>query len=832
MESGQSSSDQLFLEVPFSKRWDCHKDTIYRLYIDEDRSMEDVADIMKCRYRFDANVRQYKYHLKKWKISKSVSSDVKNQAIQILGKRIRDGKAAGGIRYRGVEIDKKKLRRYIEDDARLNVEFKLTRLVFCRWNLPYHALKATLGNASSSANDFSSPNSFSVFSPPAIRDHPTPVNAASPANAPTPTTQAISVKTHFDRLESFMRDDMREFMKGMSSSDGRVATTWLHQFWLFAFKTSKHWGKGPKRWTADMLRMSDFSEQYSLPSTPGAVGAISEGRSPPNMSGNQPRIQYTDHQQHRVPQPSSLCRWRIHINEIEYEATPSSPLEEGTGLDIDDSNSWPQWSQEPCTVVERLCDALEDNSFSNMNTQDLPLSTNAIAIAASQSPDAMSAEAISFAIMARNVDLVDDLVCQVSNKDLDISSIYPYHLAASYLDGSSTCCNMFIPLLWLVKTNVVKRLYVNENGHTVLDSFMLTILKGHTSCTPIMVDERLKTMTRFPGEDIDICGRWDADSQCLRALNTRGASRIPSQWKHMFCHTSVQAVCHSIAVLFTASHSPDINTPSGLFTKSRFTCGDRLVPGPLHTLVLTAFNLAQQGCEGETLFGMVACLVCLLVNGADPTAKACLSIDLLLGIDEQQGCSHAFLDPVELGEKVPSIYRNSWSEETRLGWDCFMAVLGFAQRQGDNDSDTDFGESLSFGENGSPLSDEEGPDRDDNYDINHDEMCYHKEEWSRGKRHLNILWSAIQTELVSYRRLRDGDAWISDNFSLPAVRDGANSNTGFSHLPLLSKGMMKAVCKCGKLIVENRIANIATTDEACSFYFSNMDDWNRSTYCT
>jgi hypothetical protein len=71
------------------------------------------------------SVRQYKYHFKKWQIAKSIPSAVKNKAIQTLGKRVRDGTEFGGIRYKGVEIDKKRLRRYINDDVRLNADFKL-----------------------------------------------------------------------------------------------------------------------------------------------------------------------------------------------------------------------------------------------------------------------------------------------------------------------------------------------------------------------------------------------------------------------------------------------------------------------------------------------------------------------------------------------------------------------------------------------------------------------------------------------------------------------------------------------------------------------------------
>jgi hypothetical protein len=54
MEGRPPNDPDLFLHIPFSKRWEAHKATICRLYRDEERSVEDVANVMKCQYRFDA----------------------------------------------------------------------------------------------------------------------------------------------------------------------------------------------------------------------------------------------------------------------------------------------------------------------------------------------------------------------------------------------------------------------------------------------------------------------------------------------------------------------------------------------------------------------------------------------------------------------------------------------------------------------------------------------------------------------------------------------------------------------------------------------------------
>ncbi|KAI8633005.1 hypothetical protein F5Y19DRAFT_285198 [Xylariaceae sp. FL1651] len=780
MDEEQPSNSHFFLHIPFSRRWDYHKDTICRLYIDEGRPIEEVVSTMKHEYRFDANVRQYKYHFKKWDISKSIPSAVKDLAISVMGKRVRAGTAVGGIRYKGMEIDKKRLRRYINDDIRLSQDCRLTASIFSRWNLPYQVLNASsapyIGHISPNQSDWSTPSEISVFSPHSIRNHPSPAAATSPSDALTPTTRAIQVKTHSDRSRFFIQGNIDDFLKDMSASEKRVAISWLHQFWLFAFTTSKHWGVGPKKWTADLLKLEEFSEAKS---SPGSPRATRDGKAIGSAATGWSRLDARYPHQEKLPQPSPLCRWCIHVIEPDYSRAPSPSLPDDTDFDIHNEDNWPRWATPPsATVVERLQTALEDNSFSDIAVQDLPLSPMVVATAATSSPKAMSVEALGFAIMSRNFVLVKDLFDASRKEDLDLTYLYPFHLAANYLDGSKLCCNVIdLAMESLVKQNVIRKLYVNDLGHTVLDALMLTIIKSHTSCTPAMVDDRLKTTMRFSGEEVDVCGRWDADSPCLRALNAQGSPRIPFSWKHMFCHTSVQAICHSISNLFDRGHSPDINTPSGLFIKVCLNCGEKLVLGPLHTLVLMAFHLARNGCKGETFFGVIACLVCLLLSGADPTITAELSISELLGIGEQHECTHDRFDPLEFGRQVPMELWAEWTEEVQLGWNCLMALLGFAQRERNRTSQDEIG----------------WPD----------EECAHywgQINFYNGSKDLGTLWAAIQAELATYRRLQEGDPWLSANFSMTIVKDGANTNAGFSLLPLIDKDMVKPFCVCGRFV--------------------------------
>ncbi|KIW93792.1 uncharacterized protein Z519_05107 [Cladophialophora bantiana CBS 173.52] len=45
-------------------------------------------------------------------------------------------------------------------------------------------------------------------------------------------------------------------------------SSWLYQFWLFAFATSKHWGQEPRTWARHNL---DFDTYEGLCSSPSAA---------------------------------------------------------------------------------------------------------------------------------------------------------------------------------------------------------------------------------------------------------------------------------------------------------------------------------------------------------------------------------------------------------------------------------------------------------------------------------------------------------------------------------------------------------------------------------
>jgi len=651
-----------------------------------------------------------------------------------------------------------------------------------------------------------------------------------------------------------------------------ITIDWLHQFWLYSFTTARTWGRGPRVWNASNLRFNEFSKARieSNSGTPAATVNYSdqhshhEGKSS-NSFNNQ--------------EPSPLCHWSIHIREIGYERV-NSPVRVEDTADPDDENSWKPWAGANTIhdFAERLQENLESNNFSTVEVRDIPLSSGQIARAAKRSPEQLMQDAFGFSIMARNRKLVDDMMEYIDGGgNFSLHDLYPLHLASSYLDGSKTCCGVFDDIVQGMPSGEasVRKLYANHLNHTVLDNLMIAILKGHTSCIPVMVDEAFKKERRFAGEEVDICGRWDADSDCIRHLHASGNPTIPQNWKHMFCHTSIQAITHCIGTLFSPHWGPDINTPSGLFLKRCLneSCGLKLQLKPLHTLVVTTVYLAQLGSDGENLFGMIACLLCLLGKGANPLLKANVSLNALLNSDDSQHCSHLELDPFQLAQKVPWGLISEWPQERITGWRIFCTVLQLSQNEwnppprpeppartprtseddfrsiygafvedvdedmgivellvididvegGNNEEDEDWDEDMNADDDSDPDRDEHIPGSCDY----HYETPYQQNFFGKSKS-LATLWAAVQAELLTYRRIAEGDPWLSANFDMQSVLESLEKGKQLS-IRLVSESMLKPFCNCG-IFCGSEDPACLRVEEASAYYFSNLEDWSRTTY--
>lgn len=798
--------------VPFSEKWERLKPTIERLYVQEKQKLPDIVKAFKA-FGFDAVESQYKYQIKKWNLKKSTSTQKKEKICQVLQKRAQLGKASAMVRG-GQDFDTTNLRRHLKTEGRRRITLqpgvgeadtggrpfsgRITlsgNRIFMNWNMPYAAMRSSAARAV----DHVSPLSDVVVTTP-----------PSPRGAPSPTTVAVRQITAIQGARLFVQGRQMELLQSLDNHQRITLSTWMYQYWLFAYKTAKHWGRGPQDWTADILHFIGYRQgttiSISSPNTPTA--SITTPASQPTR-GNHEAVDST--LRSTITMPSSLCRWSIHYREsIKYDPIPSPPHSPTEQFDLDDEGSWQPWprSYNSKEYTEKLIDSLESNDFSSVQSADLPIAAAHVSRAARQSPKELLEEALGFSIMSRNLDLMLDLIRKVKNEGVDTSELYPFHLAVAYLDGSRTCCNILAGLLRNFPHSI-RKLYINDQGHTVLDQLMIAILKGHTSCVPSVVDVVFKMEKRFEGEDVDPCGRWDADSDCVRQLLANGRSSLPFEWKHMFCHTSIQSICHCIGLIYWRELN---NTPSGLFLRYCLHCGLKLQLRPLHTLVLVGVHLSRSGCENENLFGILACLLCLLSNGANPLLKADISVQDLFDNGQVDHCTHEELNPAELVKKASSTFELTWSKEINTGWQIIYNILRYSQAEWEAD----------FHDGCSSSSEDEMSTNEYPSSCAHDHAY---ESFFGTNKTLVRLWAAVQTELLTYRRLEEGDEWISPNFNMHTLREGLIER-GEVDIALLQNEMMKPRCDCG-LFVDRGLPN---SEDVCAYYFSNMEDWNRTTF--
>ncbi|KAI2471123.1 hypothetical protein F4781DRAFT_143054 [Annulohypoxylon bovei var. microspora] len=800
-----------FLDIPYDQRWERLKPTIIRIYMEENNKIAHLSRRMKYEYSFDAQIHQYRYHFKKWGTKKRTTAEEKDAVISTLGKRRRlDGVSTSNVLINQGDfekkVDTKQLQRYINQSIRQREQLTWTPGLFLPYDLPYAALFHR-----NSGNDNPSPSSVGPVTP-SYLNVKSPQGVTSPSashNALSPAMQLIQKKFLIDRATLFLEGRERDLLAQLSEDERKSTATWLHDFWIYSFMTAKYWGRGPKSWSHSLIKFKSFPE-HTVPSTPNrrSLEQTSDSLSPTAI----------------IPQinsPSQLCRWTIHRDDDEYEeitSPPSLPLDESEEkFDVDDESTWSKWSTDESSrnlanTIER---GLQENLFTTVQPEQLPLDADSIVKSITKSPDELQTEALGFAIMSRNLNVVEDIVHK--NRLACFSTIYPFHLSARFLDGGTTCCTIIEDLLDTLQGKLsIGVNYINGSSLTVLDELFVTIIRSHSLVLPQTLGDAFIGQTRYPGQDVDPCGRWDADSPCIRQLYASGQSTIPSQWKHMFCHTSVQTICHYISTIFAAPWRPNMNTPSGLFLRRCNHCGLQLQIGPLHALVLTAFCLANDGMPGENLFGAVACLVCLLTFRADPCATAEVAVYMLLGHDPEDGCQHSEMNPAQLAVELFSAGDRAWTPELNLGWEVLIAILQHA---------------IAIRQN-KPEGDDVETCGQDIHEIEHTikfKLVY------CGDQQLGIIWAAIQAELLTYRRLNEEDPWLSPKFEMELLLRGLKDNDG-GYLDRLAgcggdseEDRLKPYSRCG-FFMGARTSKCALREEACVSYYANLDDWKRTTF--
>lgn len=537
----------------------------------------------------------------------------------------------------------------------------------------------------------------------------------------------------------------------------------------------------------------------------------------------------TPHNNDELTPPSDLCRWYIHVRQNDYEPIPSDKFERQIFLqsDPDEDSTWTTWSsnEQQASLQAHLRNALEHNDFSTTPTTELPVAIPQIAKAADEErSNELLVESLGFSIMSRNSDQIRRILRQLDAKKINPASLGPFHLAASFLDGSKSCCNVFSDLTSTITGAKVHEMYWNEHGHTVLDSLMIAIIKSHTSARPVVVDDNLKDVARFVGEEMDICGRWDADSPCLRQLYAHGRTSIPSNWKHKFCNTSIQAIYHCIDVM--VDNVPNrllYETPSGLYTRRCFStdCGKRLQLQPLHSLVMTAYHLATHGMKDEDLFGILAFALCLISSGLDPSVKADVSVAALLSLDSIVECDHEELTAAGLAQEIlySSAFR-SWNTKLKTGWIVLVGVLRRCEAAHIEQVGKEDHSSKSSGDEyfmGCTEPDERLEQAHINVKIY--SPCF------QGRAYLGTLWSSVQAEFLSYRRLNEGLGWTSQYFLMETLQEQLEKDDDLM-VGYAEQDLLKAHCAC------HSFGSYRTTvlSQAIDPHLANLDIWGRATY--
>ena len=568
---------------------------------------------------------------------------------------------------------------------------------------------------------------------------------------------------------------------------------------------AQEWGARPQQWTAETLEFSRYS------------GVPESGTSPQDCSTPGSRLHS---RQHIAPSP--FCRWAIHLNdsaaffELQWNEASAVLLQPEVHLA-------PAFNEQPG-------DALRTGSFTDVDSASLPLGITQIVNKSVRTSNELLTEAIAFAIMGRNVTLLANLLEDAGDALLDLTGIHPLHLATSYLDGGSTCCLVVNRIMYCVlDTGPLRRFLINDHGHTVLDNLLLSILRSHTS-TPIRgVDTALGQGARYAGQEVDICGRWTADSPYFRALVARGMPEIPATWKHKFCHSSAQAVSHCASSILY--HCPvNLVSDSGLFQRRCLapSCGKLLVLGPLHALVVTALHLVTSGFDGEDLFGVLAYYLTLIQAGLDATTRAEISVDLIVGSDASEDCRHEELTPACLAREFE--YRmQPWpiSKSCVTGWGALLAVMeaveneqrtfaGLAEAYGGESN-----LSILFNHNDDAIYNSfQDPDDLELRNTTQDQAkarallhasfpqkCdYHHFVSAAGEflvpafRNSPLLghvWAGVQAELASYRRLDSHEGWTSSQFSMEklwfSIRNSSKPDIEHLQDPNLSD-----YCRCGR----------------------------------
>ncbi|KAI3324512.1 hypothetical protein HD806DRAFT_492835 [Xylariaceae sp. AK1471] len=804
----QSDQDR-YLDMAYTDRWERLKPVIVRLYLGnygqegKTTTLNQVVEFMRVNYFFHAAPTEYRSHFRTWKISKRVVKDIKEGVAFALTKQKRPGTSTSHIAVGEGDgkrqLHPNKLTRYLKEQRRIKV---ITPGLLSSWNLPYEAFIASIHKEVNKQSPYGSlgttPDHVNIESP-------IPLTPGREAAEPSPNMQLVYQKARENRTMLFLQDRVEELVVTMCREDRKLLVNYFHDFYIHGFTMAKEWDKRLIR-TQSGFTPFPVPQQLNTTGSPMAPSFWIDSPIASTALASPGRLYVSN-------PPTKLCNWSIHVSPPRGDAYCSTLAEP------------PQANPLTTSFTDELRHSIVGNSFTNTPAENLPIAQDDVVHVIENDPRALKIDAWKLAIIAGNSQLLVDL-CEQNNDEAPegLDDIHPFHLAASFLDGGHACCSVFEELVYCLGASYAFYHNIDKHNHTILDALTVSILRSHTATRPDSVSRAFRSPKRFPGEEMDICGRWAPDTSKVRKLFRQGHSQIPTSWKHPFCHTAVQAICHCIIAIYGPACAPSINTMSGLFIRRCTECGLELRLRPLHTLVITTFHLASLGMPGETLFGALAVLVCLLNLGADATLSVNISAKEILGDSDSGECSHAHLSPLELMQRVPQNIIDGWSSDLKSGWHCFAQILSRAERHRDSRPKSD-----SNTHNSELDADECSSENECEFEMEYNGShpywmhlkCYDAD--------IGLLWATIQTEFLTYRRIEEGDPWLSEKFSMKALEEWLLGDSAAFQTLLTTNQMMQDHSRCG-WFTQAYSQFYPAAQDACSSYFMNMDIYERTTY--
>jgi hypothetical protein len=231
---------------------------------------------------------------------------------------------------------------------------------------------------------------------------------------------------------------------------------------------------------------------------------------------------------------------------------------------------------------------------------------------------------------------------------------------------------------------------------------------------------------------------------------------------------------------------------------------------------------------GETLFGAIAVMTCLLVLGADSSLKANISVEEILRVSKSGRCHHAPMSCLELMGAVPESVKRTWTKDCQIGWACLRQILivhSARQVPVFNDFSTDDSAGTRPSVDGWDVESLSPPTCD--LELDHSAHS----EWLRlpcSSPEIGLLWATIQTELLTYRKTSEEHPWVSENFSMEQIHAWLENPSEKLTIPLVSDEMMDSHSDCGWFDCKNFLLPVA--EDVCASYFMNMDVYDRASF--